>query len=419
MNNEIDIYEFRPPIETRKKTTIYQNRVFAIIVVLLVFTSGLITGGVVSYEIISSNIDNIHKEMQIQINNLQNTKDNVNFQNIVYNYNATSSLSKLYDTVRDSIVVISGTVIQNTFFGLQQGLVEGSGFVYNYKGKMVIITNYHVVKDATDIIITFKNGNSYKATLLGSDAYADLAILQSDAMQDEYKPIQIISSSTLKIGDPVVAIGNPFRLEGSMTTGIVSQLGRTLEESTAGSYAIANIIQTSAPINPGNSGGPLLNYLGQVIGITTAIYENSQGLGFAIPSDTILKEITSLVNTGYYDQHSWLGISGKDMTYDISKEMDVNITYGWLIAQVAPGGAADKAGLLGGTKNVLLDNQVVAIGGDIIVALDGNRIINGDELLAYLEEYTIAGQIINVSIIRGGETITIPIELAKRPLPTG
>ena len=176
-----------------------------------------------------------------------------------------------------------------------------------------------------------------------------LRCFQSTAPASEFKPLQVVSSSTLRVGDFVVAIGDPFGLTGSMTTGIVSQLGRTITESTT-SFPIADIIQISAPINPGNSGGPLLNDKGQVVGITTAGVANSQGVGFAIPSNAILREITSLVKSGSYTQHPWLGIAGADMTYDIANQLGLKITYGMLITQVTSGGPAEKAGLKAGTQ---------------------------------------------------------------------
>ena len=151
-----------------------------------------------------------------------------------------------------------------------------------------MLTNYHVVQGTTDLSVTFSDGNGYSATVLGTDPYSDLAVLSVNAPASEFKPLDIVSSSTLAVGESVIAIGNPYGLVGSLTTGVVSALGRTItEQDIAGEYAIANIIQTSTPINPGNSGGPLLNAVGNVVGITTAIVTNSQGLGFAIPSDTI------------------------------------------------------------------------------------------------------------------------------------
>jgi S1-C subfamily serine protease len=185
-----------------------------------------------------------------------------------------------------------------------------------------------------------------------------------------------------------------------------------------GNYPIANVIQTSAPINPGNSGGPLLNYQGQVIGITTAIVSDSQGLGFAIPSSTILREIGSLVTKGTYNQHPWLGATGIDMTYEIAKAMNVNVTYGWLIVQVTSGGPAAEANLRGGTQRVLIAGEYVTIGGDIIIAINKIRITNMDDLSTFLEEYTLPLQTVNVTIVRNNQTMILPVELGTRPPPT-
>jgi S1-C subfamily serine protease len=280
---------------------------------------------------------------------------------------------------------------------------------------MVVITNKHVVNDAENITVTFSNGDGYPATVIGSDAYSDLAVLSVEAPIEEFRPLDITSSSTLQVGDPVVAIGSPFGLGGTMTTGIVSQLGRTIQDSVAGNFPIANIIQTSAAINPGNSGGPLLNYEGEVIGITTAIIQNSNGLGFAVPSNTILREIETLITTGFYDQHPWVGISGTDMTYAIAQTLGVNVTYGWLITQITDGGAAAQAGLQGGNHQVRVNDAWVITGGDIIIAVDGTRIINGDTFMSYLEEYTTSYQTISVTIVRNHQILDIPVVLKQRP----
>jgi serine protease Do len=198
----------------------------------------------------------------------------------------------------------------------------------------------------------------------------------------------------------------------------VSGLGRTITEDLSGGYPIANVIQMSVPINPGNSGGPLLNYAGQVVGITTAIVSNSQGLGFAIPSNTILREIESLVTTGSYDKHSTIGASGVDMTYEIAKAMGTDATYGWLIVQVTSGGPADAANLKGGTTQVTVVGQSVTIGGDIIIAFDGTRITGTDDLSTFLEENTLPGQTINVTIVRNNQTMTLSLKLGTRPPPS-
>lgn len=379
--------------------------------VVLMFLIGYFIGGAYQPLAVSSDVNSA----QQQVSTTQNEHTTEQQYNITYYYD-TTSLAQLYIEAKDSVVVITGSVLQYTFFGQQYATVQGSGFVYEYEGDMVVITNQHVVDDADDIVVTFSNGDGYPATVIGSDSYSDLAVLSVEAPLEEFQPLSIASSSTLEVGDPVVAIGSPFGLGGTMTTGIISQLGRTIEDSVAGSFPIANIIQTSAEINPGNSGGPLLNYEGDVVGITTAIIEDSNGLGFAIPSNTILREIESLIETGSYDQHPWVGVSGADMTYGIAQAIGVNVTYGWLITQVTNQGAADLAGLNGGSKQVRINDKWMVIGGDIIIAIDGTRIVNGDTFMSYLEEHTTPNQIITLTILRNNHTQNVTLVLKQRPI---
>lgn len=328
------------------------------------------------------------------------------------------SVTQLYQNVSESVVVITDLQPQTSLLGPSYTFVEGSGFVYDFNGRMVIITNNHVIYQGTNISVTFRNGDGYSATVLGSDLYADLAVIQADAPASEYKPLQLASSSSLSVGDFVAAFGSPFGLAGSITTGIVSGLGRTITETTAGNYPIANVIQTDAPINPGNSGGPLLNANGQVVGINTATVSGSTGVGFAIPSDTIAREIDSLITTGNYTQHSYLGITSTDMTYDIAKQTGAPVTYGVLIQQVVSGGPADKAGIKGGTNQTVVDGFQIVVGGDIIIALNGIRIINGDGLSSYLEQKTLPNQTLDVTVVRNGQNQTIPVVLGTRPATT-
>jgi S1-C subfamily serine protease len=272
-----------------------------------------------------------------------------------------------------------------------------------------------VINNAEDITVAFSNGNIYSASLLGSDPYSDLAVLSVNAPTYEFKPLELISSSSLNVGDPVIAIGSPFGLGGTMTTGIVSQLDRTIEESLAGSFPISNIIQTSTPINPGNSGGPLLNVYGQVVGITTAVIDGSEGLGLAIPSNTIIREIDLLIEDGSYTKHPWIGISGVDMDYAIAENMGLNITYGWLVSSIVKNGPAAESDLLSGNERVFVQNKWVNLGGDVIVGIDGHKIINGDILLSYLEENCLPNQLINLKILRDNHFIDIPLILGERP----
>ena len=214
----------------------------------------------------------------------------------------TVSLSELYAQVENSVVTIECTITQ--YYSMPMGrqtatttTTQGSGFVTQYEGQMAIITNNHVIEDATTITVTFANENTYTATILGTDTANDLAILSTNAPTSQYQPLEIASSKTVSVGDSVVAIGSPYGLAGTMTTGIISALDRTLTitQDQGTTYDITGLIQTSAPINSGNSGGPLLTYDGKVIGITTAIVSDSDGLGFAISSDTILNTLENML----------------------------------------------------------------------------------------------------------------------------
>jgi 2-alkenal reductase len=380
---------------------------FSTIIMVVAISVSLLVGGLLGYAITYSTISG-------RIDDLQNQLSTLPYQNVTYFLDENVSLSQLYQQVKESVVVIRGQVVQYDFFHRPYySQVQGSGFVHNFTGEAVVITNYHVVQNAVNITATFVDGNTYPTTVLGSDPYEDLAVLLADAPQSELKPVAIVSSSTLEVGDPVIAVGTPYGLAGSMTVGVVSALGRTISEETTGGYPIASIIQTSTPINPGNSGGPLLNYQGKVVGITTAIVSNSQGLGFAIPSNAILREIDSLITKGSYDQHPSLGVTGTDMSYEIAEAMGANVTYGWLIVS-----GSDQTGLRGGTSQVAIAGEIVTVGGDIIIAINETRITNIDDLSTYLEEYTLPNQTIDVTIVRNGQTLTLPIKLGTRPPPS-
>jgi S1-C subfamily serine protease len=391
----------------------------------------LLVGGIIGYAISSLTLQGRLSTLEKQVSDLQSKNSTVyednTYENNTYYLGNNVSLSQLYEQVKDSIVVVQGIIVE-TYYNLWgqpyyvYAEVQGSGFVSNLTGQFVIVTNYHVVQGAINITVTFTDGSTYAANKTGWDPYADLAVLRAPtAPLYELKPLRIISSSTLKVGDPVIAIGTPLGYTGSMTSGIVSALGRTVTVSWS-SYAIADCIQITAPINPGNSGGPLLNYLGEVVGITsyTATYQGvaAQGLGLAIPSSTILREIPSLITNGSYNSHPWLGVSATDMTFQIAQAMDTNVTYGALITQVTSGGPAASAGLRGNTTQVQIDGSLVAIGGDIITAINGSRIKNTDDLSTYLEENTLPGQTINVTVVRNNQTITLPVTLGMRPALT-
>ena len=395
----------------------------AVIVVICSLVSGGLFGYLICYSTTSGDVDDLQNQvtsLQKQLAQLQSTQNQNSQNTTVLIEEGNVSVSEIYAQVADSVVVIRGMVFSGySIFGRQvYSQIQGSGFVYNFTGEAVVVTNNHVISDTINITVTFSNGNAYPAEVLGSDPYAELAVLSVEAPQDEYVPLEIASSSNLQVGDPVMVVGTPYGLAGSMSTGFVSALGRTLTAETTGGYVIANVIQTTAPLNPGNSGGPVLNYQGQVVGIATAIVEDSQGLGFAIPSNTILREISDLVSKGSYDDHPWLGVSGTDMSYEIAEEMGVDVTYGWLIASVTSGGPADDAGLKGGTEQIQINNELVVVGGDIIIAINGTRITSIDAMSAYLEEYTLPGETINITIIRDNQTDNVALELESRPVAT-
>ena len=403
----------------------------------------LLIGGILGYAVSSLATSSQISSLQSQVSTLkeevadlkstQNSSSNNNiyenntYENVTYVLGENVSLPQLYNQVKNSIVVVQGIVVEgyDIFGNPEYGGVLGSGFVSNLTGQFAIITNYHVVQGAINVTVTFADGDTYAANVTGTDLYADLATLSTKAPQNEYEPLNITSSSTLQVGDPVFAVGSPLGYTGSLTSGIVSALGRSVTVSWT-NYAIADCIQTTAPINPGNSGGPLLNYQGEVVGITsyTATYEGeaAQGLGLAIPSSTILREVPSLIANGSYTNHPWLGASGISMDPEIAQAMNTTVTYGWLISSVTSGGPADKAGLRGGTTQFLdLNVNVggyVTIGGDIITAINGTKIIGQDSLSSYLEEHTLPGQTINVTVVRNNQTINIAVKLGTRPPPT-
>ena len=333
------------------------------------------------------------------------------------NTSISLNAEQIYSATNQSIVTLAGDQLQNTIFGQAYVSILGSGFVVQYAGNYYIVTNYHVAGATANLTVTFSNGDSYPAKVVGSDPYSDLAIVSSlQAPSSEYVPLTLTSSSSLQVGETIVAIGNPYGLTGSMTEGIISQLGRTIQDPTAGNFSIANVIQFSAPINPGNSGGPLLNSQGDVVGITTATVSSSQGVGFAIPSDTIIRELPSLIANGSYTKHSYLGVEEVDMNYQLAQAMGANVTYGVLIESTVQNGPAANAGIRGSTTLVTIEGQQYLVGGDIIVSINGTRIINDDALASYLEEHTVAGQTVSLGIIRGGtQYISLNLTLGARP----
>ena len=389
-----------------------KTRRFAVIVMVLLLLIGLVAGGLIGYAVTSSNFNGKLNSIQAQLKEYsQNTTTYPNASFILGN---NVSLSNLYQQVQPSVVVITDLLAVTSFFGTSYEELQGSGFIASVNNQLVIVTNDHVVQGAVNITVSFADGDSYTAQLLGSDQLADLAVLTITPMPSGLTPLTVISSSTLQVGEPVVAVGSPYGLSGTLTTGVISALGRVITETTetgGTGPTVPDIIQTSTAINPGNSGGPLLNYAGEVVGITTAAVSNSQGLGFAIPSDTIMRELSSLVTTGSYNQHPTIDATLTDMDLQIAQAMGTSVTYGSLVESVST-----QNGLKGGTTQVDILGSPVTIGGDIIIAINGVRITNTDDLLSYLEENTLPGQIASFTVVRNGQTQTVSVTIGTLTL---
>ncbi len=293
---------------------------------------------------------------------------------------------------------------------------QGSGFVYDEEGH--IVTNSHVVHNVNEISITFADGTVASATLVGSDPDSDLAVVKVEVESDLLEPVTIGDSDSLKVGQLVVAIGNPFGLEGSMTMGIISGLGRLLPAAEHEGFSIPDIIQTDAAINPGNSGGPLLNLEGEVIGVNTAITSPSRvfaGIGYAVPATMIDEVVPALISDGQIE-HPWLGITGATLTPELAEAIDlVPEQRGVLIAEVIADGPAHDGGLRGSAIQTTLGGQTSRISGDLITGVDGQSIDGINELISYLLHETKIGDTIVIDVLREGERLDFEVKLEPRP----
>jgi len=320
------------------------------------------------------------------------------------------SLIELFEKSEEGVVRIDVVKI-NSFRG---GNSVGSGFVFDLFGN--IITNAHVIDNADNITVTFLDGSQYNASIVGMDKFTDIAVINVEEKPDYLHPLEIGDSSALKVGEPVAAIGNPFGLSGSMTSGIVSQIGRLLPSHDTG-FSIPNVIQTDAAINPGNSGGPLLNMNGKVMGINTAIQSGtgqSAGIGFAVPSNTISKVVPVLITEGKYS-HPWIGISGQDINPDLAKIRNLNHSKGFLIVTVIPDSPAEMAGLKGVSEIEKIDNKEYPKDGDIIISVDGKEVRKISDILIHLQEEKSVGDEMILGIIRNGEQMDVILTLVVRP----
>ena len=328
-------------------------------------------------------------------------------------------------TQQDGLVVLYESVSPGTVAIItDQG--QGSGFVYDGQGN--VVTNYHVIEGATTVEVRFTSGYMAYGTIIGTDLDSDLAIVKVDAPAGELHPLPLGDSDTLKVGQTVIAIGNPFGLNSTMTVGIVSALGRTLEsihETTDGNFFTAgDIIQTDAAINPGNSGGPLFNINGEVIGINRAIRTNSttaagqpvnSGIGFAISVNMVKRVAPVLIETGKYD-YPLLGISSlpnENMSLPVIDALGLKSYTGAYVTDVIAGGPAEKAGIIPGSTPTSINGLLG--GGDLIVAIDGKEVRTFDEMLAYLITHKGPGDTVVLQVLRGAEKVDVTITLDKRP----
>jgi len=338
-------------------------------------------------------------------------------------FNPTYSLplTTLFKQVENSVVQITSRVsnpnMQIIINGNpleDQSTRLGSGFVYDKQGH--IITNNHVVANAKTVDVTFVDGNTYAAKVIGSDPFSDIAVIQltDDFSAENVVPLVIANSSSLEVGQQIVAIGNPFGLSDTMTRGIVSQMGRLLPNPDTG-FSTPNTIQTDAAINPGNSGGPLLNMQGQVVGISTAINSATgefSGIGFAVPSNTIMREVQGLIDNGCFS-HAWLGVSGGSLTPDMSVSAGLPRNYkGVVVGSVQAGSPAEKVGLQGTSKDDVSNSQLV---GDIIIGIDGHPLRSIDDLISYIDTHKSAGDNVLLTVNRHGQIMHLNPLLQSRP----
>jgi len=330
-------------------------------------------------------------------------------------------VNQIYERLGDGVGFITASGVEqgsgelNPFGGGGSGTATGSGFLIDDEGHMV--TNDHVVSGAETVSVTLGDSDaSYDAEIIGTDPSTDLALLKLDAPSEVMTPLTIGDSDEAKVGDPVIAIGNPFGLDRTVTTGIVSALQREIQSTTA--YSISDIIQTDASINPGNSGGPLINSDGEVIGVNSQIAtggagSGSVGIGFAIPANTVTDVVEQLKESGEV-RHAFLGISGVGLESQLIEALDLDVEGGVLVQEVTEGGPADDAGIKGGTESATADSLQVLTGGDVITAINGEKVPSMEDVAALVNE-SDPGDSLELTIQRDGRTETVEVTLGERP----
>jgi 2-alkenal reductase len=321
-------------------------------------------------------------------------------------------LVSLYEKVNPAVVNITALENQNDQL-LEYS--EGSGFLYDQEGN--IVTNAHVIYGASELEVTFANGLTVPAEVIGEDFSSDLAVIRVVEFPSETSPLLLGDDSDVKAGQTVVAIGNPFGFAGTMTRGIVSAIGRTIP--ALNTFRIPKAIQTDAPINPGNSGGPLLNLNGEVIGINAQIRTDGEdrtnsGIGFAIPVSLVKRVIPALIMDGKYTW-PWLGVSGGDLDWVTAQANDLPVNQGAYLSFIVEDGPTDKAGLRGSTGTRTYENRTVESGGDVIIAINGEPVKSFDDLLIYVALFTSPGDTVTLTVLRDGVEKQFEVILEPRP----
>jgi S1-C subfamily serine protease len=328
------------------------------------------------------------------------------------------SVNEIYERAASGVVRINAT--NNSASGSADPLggqdALGSGFVIDKTGH--IVTNYHVVRDAGQVTVSFSNRDTVKATVVGTDPSTDIAVLRVETAASALTPLAMGNSDAVRVGDPVVAIGNPFGLDRTVTAGIVSALQRLIQAPNR--FTIDHVIQTDAPINPGNSGGPLLNARGQVIGVNTQIEtgtgtsaSGNVGIGFAVPANTVKDVVAQILSTGRVD-HAYLGISGQSLTADVADQYNLPVEQGVLVEEVTADTGAGKAGLEGGDTEVVVAGESYTLGGDIIVAFDGKKISSIEQLRDAISGRK-PGDKVSLVIYRDANKTSVTVTLGRRP----
>jgi S1-C subfamily serine protease len=324
----------------------------------------------------------------------------------------SGTIGDVYRRAAPAVVQVTSSVVTQSFFGEERGQALGSGFVVDKNGH--IVTNYHVVEGASEVFVNFSQDDQLRARIVGTDPATDVALLKIDGHRRGLAPITLGNSDGVRVGDEVVAIGNPFGLERSVTAGIVSALQREIVSPS--NFPIDKVIQTDAAINRGNSGGPLLNAAGEVIGVNTQIAtagsEGNVGIGFAVPVNTVRDVVMELIRTGRVE-HAYIGVSMQDLSPDVSDLIDVP-SEGALVARVVPGSPADEAGLQGGETSVVINGESYVVGGDVIVGADGKKVTSSDDVRRAIAGKK-PGQRLPLRIRRGDETLSVTVTLGRAP----